>query len=95
MATFDFDKYLSHIDPINRYMITTLTGGRINITVRALKTRSSKVDAGRFPGHRSIVLKYAPPYIAKDGEGAPFSQFRQVRAFFFVAQACPNPCLKR
>lgn len=78
MTTFDFKRYLSIIDPANIYRVTILLGGRVNLTVRAVKTQPHKADAGRFPGHESIVLKYALPYIAEDGEGAPFSQFRQV-----------------
>jgi len=80
MATFDFKKYLSNIDPANKYTIRALSGGRVNLTVRAVKTPRVDIDAGRFPGHESIVLKYAPAFIAKDGEGAPFSTYRQVSA---------------
>lgn len=78
MATFDFKKYLSTIDPANRYIIRALSGGRVNVTVRAIKTPCANLDVGKFPAHESIVLKYAPAFIAKDGEGAPFSPFRQV-----------------
>jgi len=78
MATFNFKKYLSNIDPENDYTIHALSGGRVNLTVRAIKAPCTDIDAGRFPGHESIVLKYAPAFIAKDGEAAPFSTFRQV-----------------
>lgn len=78
MALFDFKEYLSGIDPIHSYTIIPLTGGLVNITARAIKTPSSHINAGKFPAHQSIVLKYAPPYIAMRGEDAPFSQFRQV-----------------
>jgi hypothetical protein len=78
MATFDFEKYLSNIDPANKYTIRALSGGRVNVTARAIKTPCASIDAGRFPGHESIILKYAPAFIAKDGKGAPFSTFRQV-----------------
>jgi hypothetical protein len=93
MAIFDFKNYLSNIDPANKYTVNLLSGGRVNLTVRAVKTAPYKAGAGRFPGHESIVLKYAPPYIAKDGEGAPFSQFRQVSAFCCTSMF--YPCLKR
>jgi hypothetical protein len=78
MATFDFKKYLLNIDPTNIYTIRALSGGRVNLTVRAVKTPCVDNNAGMFPGHESIVLKYAPAFIAKDGEGAPFPTFRQV-----------------
>lgn len=86
MATFDFKSYLSNIDPVNEYKVTVLSGGRVNITVRATKTRPCTVSVERFPGRESIVLKYAPPYIAMDGQGATFSQFRQVSciSIFFL-----------
>lgn len=48
------------------------------MTVRATRTSCAHIDIGSFPGHKSIILKYAPAFIAKDGEGAPFSTFRQV-----------------
>jgi hypothetical protein len=78
MVSFDFEKYLSDIDPVNKYTISALAGGRVNVTVRATKTPCANIDTGSFPGHQSIILKYAPAFIAKDGEGAPFSTFRQV-----------------
>jgi hypothetical protein len=78
MATFDFEKYLSNIDPKSKYTICALSGGRVNLTVRAIKAPRVDINAGRFPGHETIVLKYAPAFIAKDGQGAPFSTFRQV-----------------
>lgn len=74
-ASFDFKLYLKEIDPTEEYDITTLTGGLINLTVRATKTAAG---SGVFPDHRSIVLKHAPPFVASIGESAPFSPFRQV-----------------
>lgn len=72
---FDFASYLLKLDPSQSYTVKQLTGGVVNVTVRAIKTHA---NAGRFPDHRTIILKYAPPYIAGIGENAPFSQIRQV-----------------
>ncbi|KAI9884337.1 MAG: hypothetical protein M1823_003876 [Watsoniomyces obsoletus] len=75
---FDFSAYLSTIDPSQEYTIQYLTGGIVNVTVRATKLPSSgNADRGRFPAHDTLILKYAPPYIAGVGETAPFSTFRQ------------------
>lgn len=76
---FDFSSYLSKIDPSQSYTIQKLTGGVVNLTVRAIKKPSRTSDEGRFPGHRTLILKYAPPFVAEVGEKAPFSTFRQVR----------------
>lgn len=75
---FDFASYLLRLDPSQSYTVTQLTGGVVNITVRAIKSPATHANAGRFPDHRTIILKYAPPYIAGVGETAPFSQIRQV-----------------
>ena len=93
MATFDFKKYLMNIDPDNEYSIRALSGGRVNITVRAIKTPHANMAAGMFPGHDSIILKYAPAFIAKDGEGAPFSTFRQVSRLLHIVEF--PPCQRR
>jgi len=74
--TFDFAAYLGRIDPAQRYAVHRLTGGVVNVTVRARKLDT--IAGGRFPGHESIVIKYAPPYIAGVGEEAAMSQQRQV-----------------
>lgn len=90
---FNFSSYLSGLDPSSTYHVDRLTGGVVNVTVRATKsslplsseTRSSpsNVDLnggqGRFPGHKTLILKHAPPFIAGVGESAPISQTRQVR----------------
>lgn len=75
---FDFSSYLSRIDPSQSYNIEPLTGGVVNVTVRAAKLLSAKADGGRFPEHQTMIMKYAPPFTAGLGESAPFSQFRQV-----------------
>jgi hypothetical protein len=76
---FDFEPFLSAIDPLQRYEIQPLTGGLVNVTVRA--TKVSGHSSGLFPAHGSLILKYAPPFVAAIGESAPFSQDRQVRFF--------------
>jgi hypothetical protein len=76
--TFNFSAYLSKIDPTQTYAIKQLTGGVVNLTVRATKKTSTASSQGPFPLHASLVLKQAPPYVAGVGESAPMSQFRQV-----------------
>jgi len=76
--TFDFSAYLSKIDPTQTYAIKQLTGGVVNLTVRATKKTSTASSQGLFPLNASLILKQAPPYVASVGEGAPMSQFRQV-----------------
>lgn len=75
---FDFASFLLKLDPSQSYTIKQLTGGVVNVTVRAVKSQATKASAGRFPEHGTMILKYAPPYIAGLGESAPFSQARQV-----------------
>ena len=76
--TFDFESYLAKLDPTQCYAIRQLTGGLINETVRAVKRSSLGPGEGAFPGYHSLVLKYAPPYVAAWGHRFPFSQARQV-----------------
>ncbi len=85
---FDFAQFLQQIDPLDEYDIERLNGGLVNIAVRAKKyaRSTSSDDPGLFPGHSSLILKYAPPYIAAVGESAPFSQYRQVSAIYYVSQ---------
>jgi hypothetical protein len=77
---YDFASYLSKFDPSERYSIERLTGGLVNITVRATKedVNPEALHRERFTGRKSVILKYAPPYVAAVGESAPFSQQRQV-----------------
>jgi hypothetical protein len=74
--SFDFRAFLSKIDASQTYECQSLTGGLVNLTVRARKTSSS--GGGIFPTHDTLILKYAPPFVATVGEEAPFSQDRQV-----------------
>jgi hypothetical protein len=73
---FDFEYFLSKLDPAQIYEVRPLTGGLVNVTVRAAKV--SAHTGGLFPAHGSLILKYAPPFVAAIGESAPFSQDRQV-----------------
>lgn len=75
---FDFVPYLQSLDSSQTYAVHQLTGGLINVTVRAVKSSAAIIDEGRFPGNQTLVLKYAPPFIAAAGKDAPFPQFRQV-----------------
>ena len=65
----DFATHLSKLlsIPASQITIQVLTGGLLNVAVRASFT--PPVDLTRF-GHpqsvRSVVLKYAPPYMAKE-----------------------------
>ncbi len=78
MMSFDFKTYLSKLDPSQSYTIKPLTGGLVNLTVRAIKKPCIPVSGGKFPSKHSIIIKYAPPFIAALGEEYQFSQFRQV-----------------
>ncbi|KAH6705237.1 hypothetical protein BKA61DRAFT_739656 [Leptodontidium sp. MPI-SDFR-AT-0119] len=70
-----FGAYLSEIDPSQSYVIEAVTGGLVNWTSRATKLPCS--SPGKFGNHKSLILKYAPPYIAAIGESAKFSPYRQ------------------
>ena len=76
---FDFASYLSKLLSVSPSQITiqVLTGGLINAAVRASFT--PPVDLTRF-GHpqsvRSVVLKYAPPYMANE-PWVPLNTIRQ------------------
>lgn len=70
MASFDFQSHLAALDPASIFTdVRTLSGSLVNLTVRARKDSASQ--PGRFPS--SIVLKYAPPFVAVVGPEAPFS----------------------
>ena len=73
---FDFEYFLSWIDPSQKYEFQSLTGGVVNLTVRATKVLTT--GNSFFPKHDTLILKYAPPFVAALGPSAPFSQDRQV-----------------
>jgi hypothetical protein len=74
---FNFEAFLSKIDPYQKYEYRSLAGGLVNLTVRATKL-PPLVGGSIFPKHDTLILKYAPPFVATLGEAAPFSQDRQV-----------------
>ncbi|KAI1181293.1 kinase-like domain-containing protein [Nemania sp. FL0916] len=75
MTSFDFQSHLRSIDPASSYHVAKLPGGLVNLTSRASKTTEKNV--GTFPEASSLVLKYAPPFVAAIGPAAPFSTKRQ------------------
>ncbi|KDQ14127.1 hypothetical protein BOTBODRAFT_32916 [Botryobasidium botryosum FD-172 SS1] len=83
-ADFDFAGYLREIFPDVSYSITRFSGGLCNVTVRAaplprFADPESSHNLGPFgiPTNSSIVLKYAPPFVAISGPSVPFSPRRQ------------------
>ena len=82
MATEDlteracFRQFLQDVCPDARFDITVLSGGLINETVRATALQEDDIDHHEQP--QTLILKYAPPYIAALGPTAPFGQQRQV-----------------
>lgn len=84
MALFDFAPYLSSVlsVPTKNIFIHPLRGGLTNLTVRATFTPPAILDPSQFsqsrhPSLSSVVLKYAPPFIAAD-PSQPMSVRRQV-----------------
>lgn len=73
---FNFEHFLCRIDPSQTYEFQSLTGGTVNLTVRATKVLTS--GNSLFPKHDTLILKYAPPFVAALGPSAPFSQDRQL-----------------
>ncbi|KAF3484094.1 uncharacterized protein GIQ15_03418 [Arthroderma uncinatum] len=81
--SLDFDSYFRKLDPQNTWIVKRLTGGLVNVTVRAVRDDANKQNTaadkpGPFGKHQSLILKYAPPFVASVGEGAPFDQIRQI-----------------
>jgi hypothetical protein len=77
--SFDFEAYLESVCPGEQFTITVLTGGLVNLTIRAVRT-SPALDTclPSLRNESSFILKHSTPYIAALGESVPFSQFRQV-----------------
>ena len=88
---FDPAAYLRQLDPEVSYDCTFLTGGIVNVTARAVKTEPG---TGRFPKHQSVVLKYAPPYVAGEGEKAPLTQYRQTIEALALSSFSPTGSLQ-
>ncbi|KAF9779002.1 hypothetical protein BJ322DRAFT_1090915 [Thelephora terrestris] len=61
-----------HVPDDGKWEVTKLSGGLINVTVRAVRRR------GDHKSWRSAIIKYAPPFVAAVGEDAPCGTFRQV-----------------
>lgn len=69
MALFDFSSYIASLLslPQGHLSIQVLTGGYTNITVRATFTPSIHLSLlGHPQSFDSVVLKYAPPFLAAD-----------------------------
>ena len=58
-----------------KWEVTKLSGGLINVVVRATPRRG---DDKLVRNPRSVVIKYAPPFMDAIGKGVPFGTFRQV-----------------
>ncbi|KAH7344551.1 kinase-like domain-containing protein [Rhizoctonia solani] len=76
--THDFVPALTALDPYHQYFTSPLSGGMVNSTVRVHISDATEEHECAFGDARSVVAKYAPAFIASLGEGAPFSQYRQV-----------------
>ena len=87
-ALFDFTGFLAGgaLDDVFRthtpksgpgkWEVTRLSGGLINVTVRVVRREDRK--SCEKNSRRSVVIKYAPPFVAGIGEGMPLGTFRQV-----------------
>lgn len=92
---FDFVAYLSaqlHI-PADNIIIEPLAGGTTNLTVRARFSPPILLDD---TSTTSIVLKYAPPYVASKPEFpmSPYRQTIEARALSFLAGKLDDPSPK-
>lgn len=73
VAEFDFMEYLSSRYPKSTFEVDVIIGGIVNHTARARQVGSHTPSVPA-----TLILKQAPPYIAKVDEPAPFSQDRQL-----------------
>lgn len=82
MSAFDVYAYLKQYG-ISPSLVESLTGGAVNETFRVhIDTVSpSLADLTSWPswctGQDTVILKYAPPFIARIGPEAPFDVRRQ------------------
>ncbi|EIN05893.1 hypothetical protein PUNSTDRAFT_19469, partial [Punctularia strigosozonata HHB-11173 SS5] len=76
---FDFSAWLERKDPGHRWQIEPVEGGLVNVVVRATHTSqgSSSGAKSAFAPRETLILKYAPPFVAALGPAVPFSEFRQ------------------
>ena len=68
-----------------KWEIAKLSGGFMNVTVRVLPPH------GDDKNPRSVVIKYAPPFMAAMGQDAPFGTFRQVGTVLRSHHQLPSP----
>lgn len=57
-----------------KWEIERLSGGLVNVAVRASIRDYDELGG---PDPKNVVIKYAPPFVAAMGKGAPFGTFRQ------------------
>ncbi|XXH05889.1 hypothetical protein Hte_012330 [Hypoxylon texense] len=91
---YDFQHYLSTLDPHSQYHIHVLKSSPLKQVVRA--TRINKLSAGcRWWFNTSLILEYAPPYESTNDPGGPLSALvgrRNLREVdIFVQQSLFNP----
>jgi len=79
-ASFDFKAYLQSIDPYSTYEIRSLDGGLINVTARARRLASKSLEEKNSlcSGYDSVILKYAPPFVAKVGKQGSYTAMREL-----------------
>lgn len=70
----DFKGLLKELHPDAEWQIEELSGGLVNNTVRA------RMIAGTSE-FETLILKHAPPYVAKVGPGLPLHVDRQVSTY--------------
>lgn len=75
MTAFDVYAYLKQLG-ITPSLVEPLTGGAVNETFRVLIDRASSPPSC-CRGQYTVILKYAPPFIARMGPEAPFDVRRQ------------------
>lgn len=69
MVLFDFTLYITSLLPIPKHeiVIQPLTGGLMNLTVRVtFSPPANLVQIGQPRHFSTVILKYAPPFIAAD-----------------------------
>ena len=74
-----------------KWEVAKLSGRSINVTVRVTPHRGENESE-----RKSVVVRYAPPFVAAVGEDAPFGTFRQVGTyilFYAPTPHFPNPLL--
>lgn len=76
-----------HAPGNGKWEVMKLSGGLINVTVRAVRR------CGDRKSWRSVIIKYAPPFMAAIGEGAPCGTFRQVSALLRFYRESPRHLL--